>query len=328
MNITYLLEINFILFLQNIGNWLTPIFQAFTFMGYSTFYIIILPLIYWCIDSSIGLRLSILFLFSGITNNILKHIFRMPRPYWVESKIQALDSDPEFGFPSGHAQNASSAWGLLASQLWQKARKFSWLVIVVISLIGFSRIYLGVHFPYQVIAGSIIGILILLVFIKFEKKILSWFNRFSFGYQIGFLFVSSLVLLALMLLSIYVPSPAPIPITWTENSIIAKAAKLPNPFIPKDSIQYSGLWFGLTAGATWLWKRSGPFTSHGKISQKILRYVLGMAITIFLVFGLSKILPELDTLIGLFLFYWQSVLVGFWVWGLAPWVFRKMHLAE
>jgi len=89
MSVLFLqMEINFILFLQGLGNWLLPIMNFFTFLGSEYVYLLLLPLLYWCIDSAMGVRTALMLVFSVHTNTLLKMAFHTPRPYWVDSQVK------------------------------------------------------------------------------------------------------------------------------------------------------------------------------------------------------------------------------------------------
>ena len=95
-----------------------------------------------------------------ILNGILKLGFNRPRPSIFVPTVQAVSSS----FPSGHAMSAAivySTVAYLAARL-HKRRWARWLVMtaafLVIALISISRLYLGVHYPSDVIAGVAIGL--------------------------------------------------------------------------------------------------------------------------------------------------------------------------
>lgn len=92
-------------------------------------------------------------------NDSLKMFFHGPRPYWYCTDVIAYAKETSFGVPSGHAQIATGIWGVLAASL---RKWWAWLIaILVILIIGISRIYLGVHFPHDVILGWLIGAFLL-----------------------------------------------------------------------------------------------------------------------------------------------------------------------
>ena len=105
------IQIAFIQALQTGAPWLVVPMQFFSFLGQPEFYLLVIPILYWCWDPRLGLRLGLLMGISGGLNEALKVAFHLPRPYWVSPDVQALDSHPSFGMPSAHAQGAATLWG-------------------------------------------------------------------------------------------------------------------------------------------------------------------------------------------------------------------------
>ena len=94
--------------LQNLAKNLQPLWNAITFLGDETFYLLFMPLIYWCVDAMAGLRIGVMLLLSAFSNGFLKMIFKSPRPYWLSEKISAGAEHNSFGLPSGHAMNSDA----------------------------------------------------------------------------------------------------------------------------------------------------------------------------------------------------------------------------
>ncbi|MEA3459879.1 MAG: phosphatase PAP2 family protein, partial [Chloroflexota bacterium] len=135
------------------SGFLDVFFQGVTFLGEENFYLLFLPLIYWCVDKRVGIGLAYISLSSIYLNSVLKPIFRIPRP--SDPRIAVLWEANDPSFPSGHAQNAVANWGLLATQF--RRRAFVALVALLILLIAFSRLYLGVHYPQDLMGGLLVG---------------------------------------------------------------------------------------------------------------------------------------------------------------------------
>ena len=92
-----------------------------------------------------------------IGNGVLKHLIARPRPCWLDSSVHLLIASPsDYSYPSGHT--LASAVG--ASMLTMTNRRFGWAAIPVAVLIAFSRLYLYVHFPSDILGGAILGVLI------------------------------------------------------------------------------------------------------------------------------------------------------------------------
>ena len=92
-----------------------------------------------------------------IGNGIVKNLVARPRPCWLNPDFQLLISVPkDYSFPSGHTQASVIAATIIT--LYRK--EWGWIVIPLSVAIAFSRLYLYVHFPSDVIAGAVLGILI------------------------------------------------------------------------------------------------------------------------------------------------------------------------
>ncbi|MGB0504550.1 MAG: phosphatase PAP2 family protein [Pikeienuella sp.] len=132
---------------------LTPVFEVFTWFGYSTFYLLFLPLGYWLWSKPAFTRLAILVATSAVINAFLKDWIQDPRPDLAFSLDPRTNGD--FGMPSGHAQVSSAMWIWLAYEVrrwWMWA--FSTLMVVGICT---SRVYLGVHDLEDIFAGLALG---------------------------------------------------------------------------------------------------------------------------------------------------------------------------
>lgn len=93
-----------------------------------------------------------------INNHIIKNIVRRPRPFVTFTDLQILIPTPsEYSFPSGHTSSSFAAAAVFFRHLPGKLGIPS---VVLAGLIGFSRLYVGVHYPTDVIAGVIMGILL------------------------------------------------------------------------------------------------------------------------------------------------------------------------
>jgi len=150
---------------------LTTIMKLISSLGNEFFYIVIVLLIFWCVDEKRGFRLGLVIIISAWINSTLKFYFNQPRPFNFVPAL-GLAFEPSNGFPSGHAQVSMSFWittaflfakGKLKTILWT-------LSVVLILLIGFSRLYLGVHFPTDVFGGWIFACIVMVSFYFIEKN--------------------------------------------------------------------------------------------------------------------------------------------------------------
>jgi membrane-associated phospholipid phosphatase len=325
--------IAFIIALQgSLGNWFIAPMRFFSYLGNEEFFLLILPLIYWSVDSALGLRVAFILVTSNLFNYIVKLIFAGPRPYWISSHVRALwTTEVSFGIPSNHAQTAVSVWGTFAAY---GRRTWIWVVcITIIFLIGFSRIYLGVHFPHDVILGWLLGAITLWAFTRFWEPVGAWVGKKTLSQQILIAFIVSLIFIVLGFGAATLRSSYQIPDTWISNARIA-GAELPDPVDPNSTFTSAGILFGLAAGAAWISSMGGYQVSSGvqslskdPIGKRAIRYVIGLIGVIIFYFGLGAIFPRGDGFIFYLLRYIRYVLIGWWVAGGAPWVFVRFKLA-
>lgn len=149
--------------LQELSNpMLDRIFIFITNFGGELFYILALTVVYWCISTKAGAKMFSILIFSVFGNSVLKSTFATERPFNFDG-INALyeKSAPGYSFPSGHTQSTTTFWFFTMKKL--KKKSIYILGSLVIILVGFSRMYLRVHWPVDVIGGIIFGILFALI---------------------------------------------------------------------------------------------------------------------------------------------------------------------
>jgi membrane-associated phospholipid phosphatase len=325
--------IAFIIALQSsVGDWFVPLMYFFSYLGTEEFFLLVLPLIYWSIDSFLGLQVAFILLTGNLFNHVGKLIFAGPRPYWVSPKVRALWlSETSFGIPSNHAQTAMSFWGVVAAYF---KRTWVWVAsLIVVFLIGFSRLYLGVHFPHDVLFGWLLGAVILWLFLRFWGPIAAWVARKSLGGKILTGFVVSLLFIVLGYGTWILRSGFQVPETWTANALLAGAEK-PNPLDANNFFTMAGTFFGMATGAAWIRSKGGYQVSSGvgslandPVAKRALRYVVGLVGILILYLGLGSIFPRGDGFIVYTLRYVRYTLIGWWVSGGAPWVFVRFKLS-
>lgn len=308
------------IFFQDTSTWLVTIFKAITFLGNTEFYLIIMPALFWCIDATLGIRTGIMLLVGGGLNSILKFAFQWPRPFWVTSQVTNLAEGTSFGFPSGHAQNAASIWGLIGTSVRKKW--FKWIVVLIIFLIGFSRIVLGVHFTHDVLVGWLVGALLLFLFLKVEKAVAEWFRANSLLIQILALILATSLFLIPALLIVPPFNPPPVPQAW-----IAGAGEIIEPYHYEGLLTTAGSFFGLGLGVILL-VRSGGFSAKGPIWQRVVRYLAGLIGVLALYLGLGSIFPDEIDLVSYALRFTRYFLIGFWIAYGAPKLFGWLKLVE
>ncbi len=131
-----------------------------TLFGYETLFMVIALVFFWCVDKKRGYYL----LFAGFSGvicvQLLKMLFRIPRPWVLDPELtiveRARESATGYSFPSGHTQCAVTLYGGIARSSKRRASRIFCIVVAV--LVGFSRMYLGVHTPKDVLVSAAIGV--------------------------------------------------------------------------------------------------------------------------------------------------------------------------
>jgi len=316
--------IAFVIALQGLGDWMILPMRFFSYLGTEDFFFLVLPLIYWSIDSALGLRVGFILITSDLFNYMGKLLFAGPRPYWVSSHVRALWAETSFGAPSGHAQNAMSVWGIIAAS---RRRVWIWVAaILLIFLIGFSRIFLGAHFPHDVIIGWLFGAVILWAFVRFWDPVAAWLVNKSFGQQTIIALMISLVIIAMGLAVVSLRHDYQLPVPWMDNALLA-GTELPAPVDPNGIFTSAGTFFGLAFGLAWIVSMGG-YQAAGPLWMRALRYVIGLIGVLILWMGLGEIFPRGEGVLIYSLRFIRYALVGWWVTGGAPWVFMRFKLIE
>ncbi|NYT01603.1 MAG: phosphatase PAP2 family protein [Methanosarcinales archaeon] len=304
--------------------WMEPGMQLFSFLGTLEFYLIFMPALYWCVDARLGLRVALVLVLGKGMTDALKLAFHSPRPYWVSPQVKALSSYPSFAMPSGHAEDAVAVWGMVARGKWKRSRAIVAALVGLIGLIGISRIYLGVHFPADVLAGYALGAAVLAAFLLLEGRAAAWMASRGLAAQILASFLASLALLSLSFLALAGLEGWQMPAAW-EARALASSGEAIDPLNPREAFASGGMLFGVALGALLL-RRRGQVSTAGRIRTKAARYLLGMAGLLIIWYGSGAIMdgqgPAAWALI-----YLRSFLAGAWVAAGAPELFRRMGLA-
>lgn len=142
---------------------LDRLFSLITELGGETLYMAVAIAVYWCVSKGLGYYILTTGFVGTIANQFLKLCFRIPRPWVLDPDFSIVESARAgatgYSFPSGHTQNAFSSFGCLG--MWTKG---GWraLCFAIVVLIGFSRMYLGVHTPLDVGVAFVLGLVLML----------------------------------------------------------------------------------------------------------------------------------------------------------------------
>jgi membrane-associated phospholipid phosphatase len=276
--------------MQQIHPALHLLFRGFTFLGQPQFYVLILPLLLWCVDVRLGARVAVFLLMSSQLNAVLKGVFHQPRPCDFDPTLQMAWFEG-YGLPSGHAQFVVAFWGAIAA--WARRRWFWALTIVLMVFVGFSRIYLGVHFPQDILAGWGIGALSLVLYVALQPPIERWLAELELRWQ--------MLLAAGVPLLLFVTLP---------GESVATAM---------GSLAGAGVGFALA-------RRYVPFSPAGPLWQRAARFVVGAAVVVPLYVGLATLAPGEGSWASLAFRFCNFAAIGLWATLGAPWLFKVLKL--
>ena len=172
------IDLQYLLFLQNLRLATGGIFDEF-FNGMSKVAVDVLPflpfLIFLCVSKKWGYRILTSYLGADLLNGVVKLTVCAYRP-WIRSDLIEPAGDSKvaatgYSFPSGHTVSASSLYGSVVENQWSKRRWLAVICIICILLTGFSRNFLGVHTPQDVLVGLTEGIVMILIVRKASQAI-------------------------------------------------------------------------------------------------------------------------------------------------------------
>ena len=129
------------------------IFMAITLLGNDAVLVGLTAVIYWCFDKRRGRLVTYALFFGAYVNFFLKILVPWPRPPAALRIVEK--NETSYGFPSGNAQDSTTFWTWISLDF----RKLLLAILgaVIVLAVGISRVYLGVHYPAQVIGGWVIG---------------------------------------------------------------------------------------------------------------------------------------------------------------------------
>lgn len=294
---------------------------AFAFisaLGTEQFYLVLLPLIYWNVDKQFGRSMAYVVLFSNATNALLKHTFRAPRPFWLDRSIGLAD-EVSYGIPSGHAQLAATLY--LFTAAWIK-RGWVWIVAVFMAVaMGLSRIYLGVHFVHDVVGGFLLALVVLLGFALWKRYLANDIAKRILGQRLLIAVTVATAFAIIYALIRFLIGEPNVAVDWSDRIAGAEQEGI------ESMAAAIGLLLGIGVGVNLEASRT-RFRVSGPVWQRLLRYIVGIAVTVAIWGGLKMVFPAEPLWLAVPLRIFRYFLVAMWIGYYAPAAFVRLRLAE
>lgn len=311
------MELSFLHTLRNASNsFLDLLFEGITFLGEQYVYIVIVLLVYFAIDKKKAENIVYAIFFSALVNGVLKLLVHRPRPFSSEVSNPVTPAREEtatgYSFPSGHTQNSAVTYTAVALQFRKR-----WMYIVVpilVCLIGFSRLWLGVHYPTDVLAGLILGAGVAFAAWWITSKFTDTFEK-----KIKLFCISALVFLPFVIY-FYIKYKIGFSAVTGEEEIYIYYK------LNRDIIISYGLLLGALI-AFIIEHKFVNFKNSSNLKTKVLRFVFALIFALGTYFGLNLIFKAIDPCcVELdFLRYFLVPLVGI---GVYPVVTKKWLFSE
>ena len=298
---------------------LDRIMQAFTFLGEETVFMVMAIIFFWCVDKWKGYYLLSTGFLGTIASQVMKLAWRVPRPWVRDPSFSVVESAQSgatgYSFPSGHTQSAACTFLGIARCTKQSVLRWVGMILLVL-LIGFSRMYLGAHYPSDVAVGLALGVAVVLILYPIFQK-----AQKSTAFMYG-------VLVAMLLLTMgylaYVelwPFPEEVrimdPITKTSNWENAL----------KNAWTLLGCVLGIIVSYTADLKTE--FSEKAPLPGQILKVVLGLAILMGIKTGLKMAFALIsDDLYWSALRYFCMVVFAGAIWPLTFPLWQKVGAKE
>jgi membrane-associated phospholipid phosphatase len=305
--------------------------EAVTTLGSEGFFLLLAVLVFWCIDKPLGVDMALLLMITGAANITLKALLWGPRPYWSAPLLQ-LTSAASFSTPSGHAAHATAlfgylAWWLVVGRPQNERRQGSplrgfvaGLLLLCAYSVCLSRVYLGVHFPGDVIWGCTEGIVVLVAYVGVKPRLAAWLREASLGTHVA---LATAAAAAVLLLNLLFLASRQSPTLAAEADLLYTQARAQ---AMNEAVNLAGLVLGVWTGLT-LEQRHVRFLTTGSARQRALRYGLGLAGLLAIGLGLLRVFPEAPWTLSLLLRGGTAAAAALWAVLAWPRLFVRMGLA-
>ena len=263
------MDIDILLSLQEFrnggGGFLTDFLSKMSFLSELNSAIVIMAVLYWCVSKELGSYLLMGWAGNRLANGVLKVTACAYRPWIRDSRIlpygNSITTATGYSFPSGHAMNGATIFGgVVVRKDYPRALRI--LLGFAVAFVAFSRIYLGVHTPQDVLVGAGIGILIMWLTLRLVRWVESHPGRDWLVVCIGIGLCAAVAIYAAV---------KPYPEDYNaDGQLIVDGAKMAN-----DTFKGVGYAAGILVG--WiLERRFVRFSTDVSVQVKLMRTVIGL----------------------------------------------------
>ncbi len=312
------MDISILLALQDFRNSAGSVFASFlskmTWLGELNTVIVIMALIYWCFSKEIGTYLLMGWSGNRLVNGLLKVTACAYRPWIRDARIvpygDSITTATGYSFPSGHTMNAATVFGggAVRRDFPRALRAALWFLVI---LVAFSRIYLGVHTPQDVLVGIAAGALVMFLTVKLMRWVTNHPEKDLLVAGIGIAIAVAVAIYAAV---------KPYPIDKDESGkVLVEGAKMAND-------TFKGVSWCIAFLTGWiLERRFVRFSTDVSMMQRTARLVFGLlsyyAVSLLLVPAVKDWIAGVpDTFVSCFL---QMFYVSF----IFPWIFKHLEKA-
>lgn len=276
---------------------LDVLFQSATYIAQETIVVIIICWLYWCHNKKLAYTLGFTYFLSGLLIQDLKITFRIPRPWVLDPDFQAVESAlpgaTGYSFPSGHTQSATALFSTLGFHTRRGILKFLFFFMII--FIGFSRMYLGVHTPKDVLVSMILTLIVSAAVFYFLAPPLDRQEKTC-------VFTAGLLAVCTFLFA---------------YTAILYASGTADPDMAADAFKASGAGFGFAIG--YYFERTRiHFSLPVTIREKVFRFSAGLLSVIILMLVFEVTLRKF--LIGDIISYFLLIL---WIVAIYPAIFTR-----
>ena len=276
------MDIEYLLWLQGIRESLSPFIEmlmnVITHLGGNICLAVVPCVIYWTLDKELGMFALVNVCIGGNINQTVKDTACVYRPWIRDPRVvpspAALDGATGYSFPSGHTQSAGCVYGATAWKLRKRRRAVSIFLVVITLLVAFSRNFLGVHAPQDVL----VALAETALSIWLSQLVIAWVRRETTK-DTTVLAIGIAVAVVLMAYT----ALKPYPMDYVDGVLLVDPTKM-----KLDAFSCAGILAGVTAG-WFLEHRYVRFSTDCSAGRKAVRFAICLAV-VGIFFGMAQLI--------------------------------------